>query len=188
MFKKLCSVVLLLIILSASILSNAALPEKVTGSSDLLDDDYIYSADTQPSNKILVTITRPNRYESTFKRSYVLCGVSEESKIDDIVVKLLIYDKETKGYIDFTDTEGESSWELGKYGVLIKEIDLPQDGLNKLRIVAYHSAELKKLKASERNKNIQISDFSITVLKEDIKDKIKNGISKITDFFKGIFK
>jgi hypothetical protein len=157
--------------------------------ADVLDDDVIYSVDTKPTAKqFLVTITRPEKEESKSKKSYVICGVSEEKEPENIVVKLLIYDKETKSYIDFPDVEGNTSWDLGKYGILIKEIEFPEDGINKIRIVAYKKGSGKVETTLTRGENLQISDYTLNVMKEDITEKIKNGIIKITDFFKGIFK
>jgi hypothetical protein len=157
--------------------------------TDALNDDVIYSVDTKPTAKqFLVTITRPEKDESKSKKSYVICGVSEEKEPENIVVKLLIYDKETKSYIDFPDVEGNTSWDLGKYGILIKEIEFPEDGVNKIRIIAYKKGSGKVQTTLARGENLQISDYTLNVMKEDITEKIKNGIIKITDFFKGIFK
>ncbi|HEY9063038.1 MAG TPA: hypothetical protein VIO64_21465 [Pseudobacteroides sp.] len=186
MLKKFCSF-LTIFIVSALMLSTVSFSYQKNGAN-ILDNDFIYSMDTKPTAKqFLVTITRPEKDESKCKRSYVICGVSEEKEPEDIVVKLLIYDKETKSYIDFPDVEGNTSWDLGKYGILIKEIEFPQDGINKIRIVAYKKSP-GKVQKPLIGENLQISDYTLNVMKEDLTEKIKNGIIKITDFFKGIFK
>ncbi len=177
MIKKFCSAVLIMIFVFVPILSSYAASEKI-------DSDLIYSAGTKSTKQFLVTITRPDGNESTFKKSYVICGVSEDEKAEDIGIKLLIYDEQSDSYVDYKNTDGASSWELGKYGIFIKEILLPDEGENKIRIVAYRKSQSDNLVLG---KNLQVNNFTITVLNEDIKEKIKNGIQKITDILKGIF-
>lgn len=176
MFKRLCSGVLILIFIFMSVVASF-------GASDKSDRKLIYDADTKPTKPFLVTITRPDGNESTFKKSYVLCGVSEEEKAEDIVIKLLIYDKESEKYIEFKNADDESSWNLGKYGIFIKEILLPE-GENKIRIAAYNKSDADNLVLG---KTLQLNNFTITVLNEDIKVKLMNGFQKITNFLKDIF-
>lgn len=169
MFKKFCSflsfIVIVSLMASAAIAAPDAFYDKSTSSSD---------------SQFLVKITRPDGNESTFKTSYVICGVTDQ---EDVSVELLI-EKDGR-YEEFATTDGYSSWDIGSSGVFMKEVMLPNKGANKIRIVAYKKAEYESLAAG---KNLQISNFTITVLEEGIKDKIKNGFLRVSDMLKGIFK
>jgi len=187
MYKKLCSFLTILIV-STLMLSTVSFSYKMDGSGDVVDDEIIYRKDTKPTAKqFLVTITAPEKEKVESEKSYVICGVSKDKDPDSIVVRLLRYDEETGTYIDFPDSEGDTRWELGRFGVLIKEIEFPKDGINKIRIVAYKKST-SKVKTLVRGENLQITDYTVIVKKDDITEKIKSGIQKITDFFKGIFK
>lgn len=176
MMKKLCPAIVIMLFMFASAVTVFA--------ADKLDNEQIYDKDTKPTKEFLVDVTRPSGNESTFKKSYVICGVSDEEKIEDIQIILLIYDEKSKSYIGFENTDGESTWGLGKYGFFIKEVQLPEEGVNKIRIVAYKGSQEKNLVIG---KNLQISDFNITVLSEDVKERLKNGIQKLADLVKNVF-
>ncbi|KNY29635.1 hypothetical protein [Pseudobacteroides cellulosolvens] len=186
MYKRICSF-LTIFIVSVLMLSTVSFSYQMDGSDDVIDDEIIYSKDTKPTAKqFLVTITTPEKEKVEGEKSYVICGVSKDKEPESIVVRLLRYDEETNTYIDFPDSEGDTKWELGRFGVLIKEIEFPKDGVNKIRIAAYKKSSGKFHLI--RGENLQITDYSVSVKKDDITEKIKNGIIKITDFFKGIFK
>jgi uncharacterized protein YxeA len=176
MMKKLCPIIILILFVFVSAVTVYA--------ADKLDNEQVYDKDTKSTKQFLVTVTRPSGNESTFKKSYVICGVSEEEKIEDIQIKLLIYDEKSESYVDYKNTDGESTWGLGKYGFFIKEVLLPSEGVNKIRIVAYKESQEKNLIIG---KNMQISNFNITVLNEDIKERLKNGIQKLADLVKNVF-
>lgn len=144
-------------------------------------NDIIYDKKTKSTDEFLVTITRPEGDESTFKTSYVICGNTENK---DIMVEILILN-EKGDYEAFENTDGESSWDIGESGVFMKEVVLPNLDANQIRIAAYKKAEIDNAKLNE---NLQIRDFTITVLKEEVKDKIKNGFVSVTDILKDIFK
>lgn len=181
--KKICLVLLLITFISMSVLPAFADPDKI-------DDELIYSSETKTTKNLFVKITRPDGDESTFKKSYVLCGVSlKDEAFSDLVVKLLVYDEESDSYKEYENADKEKSWGLGKYGIFIKEMALPnvEDGnnINKIRLVIYNNSEKEKLALG---KNLQVNNFTITVLEEGIKEKITNGISKISQLLKGLFK
>lgn len=157
----------------------------VFAGTDTLDNDLIYSADTKSTKEFLVNITRPDGDESTFKKSYVLCGVSlDEENFKDLVVKLLVYNEDSKTYKEYENVDKKTTWDLGKYGLFIKEMILPNKDENKIRLVIYKDSEKENLVLGD---NLQINNFTIKILDEDIKEKIKNGISKISDLLKDFF-
>jgi hypothetical protein len=73
---------------------------------------------------------------------------------------------------------------MGDCGIFIKEVVLPRNGLNRIRIAAYRSSESDKL---ELGKNLQVNDFTITVLNQGIKDMIKNGLFRVSDMLNNMF-
>ncbi len=171
MFKKISLVVLAcMMLLSFCITSYAASVPAV-----------IYDSTAQSKSEFLVTITRPEGDESTFKKSYVICGNTE---VKDIRVEIAIQNKDGK-YIPFPNTDGEAGWDVGESGIFMKEVQLPDLGANKVRIAAYKKSEVSSL---ELDKNLQINDYTITVLKESVKETIKNGIVSVTDLVKEFFK
>ncbi len=179
MMKKICLVLLLITFISMSVLPAFA-------DTDKFDDELIYSSETKTTKNLFVKITRPDGDESTFKKTYVLCGVSlKDEAFSDLVVKLLVYDEESDSYKEYKNADGEDTWGLGKYGIFIKEMALPNKVENKIRLVIYNDSEKEKLVLG---KNLQVNNFTITILDEGIKEKITNGISKISQLLKGIFK
>ena len=149
-------------------------------------DEIMESADVAATEQFLVTITRPVGDETTFKKTFVICGVTEES---DVRVALAVKDEESGKYSYLKNTEGNSSWDIGSIGIFTKEINLAE-GTNSIKIAAYKKGESGELKPGE---NLQISYYTITVLKESIRQKIENGLRMLTDkiitdkIFEGIF-
>ena len=131
---------------------------------------YVYDRNTTPTEQYYVTITRPDGNENTFKKTYLICGKTDR---DDISIKVLIFNKDRGRYEDFRNIDGDAGWEIGSSGIFMKEFQL-SPGANRLRIVAYKTASDEK---------VQISDYTITVLEESIKDKIINSAWRITRFF-----
>jgi hypothetical protein len=146
------------------------------------DDTIIKSRDTKDTSEFMVTITRPEGDESTFKQSYVICG---NSSMENIRVRLLIYNELTRTYEDFENTEGKSSWDIGISGIFMKEVILPKEDANKIRIVAYNKN--KDLKDCVLSKDLQVNTFTITVIDSGIKDSIKGGYFRITDVLNNLF-
>ncbi|MCX7843346.1 MAG: hypothetical protein N2489_09795 [Clostridia bacterium] len=141
----------------------------------------IYDKDIKSTDEFLVKITRPEGDETTFKRSYVICG---NTTLSGIRVELAIED--SKGtFVPFYNTDDESGWDVGQSGIFMKEVVLPETGANRIRIAAFQKANSKNLVAGE---NLQIKDYTITVLEQSFKDRIKNGVLNVTEALKTIFK
>lgn len=144
-------------------------------------DDVVSNKWTKSTSQFIVIITRPDDNESTFRKSYIICG---NTRKENIRVKLLILNKNTGTYELFNNSNGENSWDIGASGVFMKEIDLPYEGSNTIRIVAYDKYASKSLVAG---KNLQISDFTITLLNNNIKNNIKNRFVRFTDMLYKMF-
>ena len=170
MFKKIALLLIFIAIISVYCIPSFAL------SSSVFNDP-----NTPSTKQFLVTITRPEGDESTFKTSYVICG---NTNVEGIKVELYIYNKNTDSFEPFMNTDGVNSWDIGSSGIFMKEVVLPEKGINKIRIVAYKKGETDRL---ELNNNLQINDFNITVLDEGIKNMIENGMLRINDLLKGFF-
>jgi hypothetical protein len=139
---------------------------------DIIADKYIES-----TGQFLVTITRPEGDESTFNKSYIICGVSSNI---DVEVVLSVYNESSGKYEEYKTTEGVSRWKAGK--LFTKEVIL-NEGANKIKLVAYNPAETDNLSVGD---NVQVNKFTISVLKESLKDKIINGVVKITDIIENM--
>jgi len=136
--------------------------------------DIIYQDDVDSTDEFLVKITRPEGDESTFKKSYVICGNTD---IKGIRVELAILEDDGK-WKSFENTDGDSSWRIGNSGIFMKEVRLPELGANKIRIAAYKSDEKDRLVLNE---NLQLQEYTITVLEKSFKDKIKSGFISVTE-------
>jgi len=138
---------------------------KTQASSTKLED--ILTEVTNETKQFLVTITRPEYdTDSTYKSSYVISGVSASTDTD-ITVVLQVYDKESESYVPMQNSDGESSWEIGSFGVFSKELQLTE-GENKIRILAYKTSQ-----NDWKLKDIQANKFTVTLLKSGIKDIFK---------------
>ncbi len=196
MMKRLCSILLISIMLVASGISVFGYHAKTVVTSDTIDDEVIYDASTKPTDQFLVKITRPAAEECILKKSLGICGVTNEDKPGDIGVMLLMYDIKKDEYVDFVNTDRQSNWGLGKFGIFIKEIKFPVDEKEiekyknkndeyKIRLVAFKKSEVDSLKL---NDNLQVSDFTITVLDEGFSDKLINGINKLKSIVEKMLK
>lgn len=165
MLKKAVALVgAVVVALSLTITSFAASPR-----------DSIYDKNTRQTEDSLVNVTRPeDDVEYTFKKSYVVCG---NTNLQNITVELLVLDPTQGEYVHLRNADNSSilKWDIGVSGIFMKEVDLPYKGPNKLRLVAY---------SRDNPDNMQITDFSIVVGEKGIKDKIKDGIYEIAEFFK----
>ncbi|MEN2776315.1 hypothetical protein [Acetivibrio clariflavus] len=180
MYKKIFYIfTLVLLITSFSITSFA---EGLEDQKLLNKYTILADKNTSDTEQFLVTITRPEGDESTFKKSYVICGNTVK---DDIRVMLLIYDKDEKKYIPFANTDGDYMWDIGASGIFMKEVILPNKGANDVRIIAFKKNETEKLVPKT---NLQINSFTVSVLDNGIKEAIKTGFLKITDMLNGLFK
>lgn len=134
--------------------------------------DILKSKDVKTTDEFLVNIIRPEGDETTSKKSYVICG-NALNNAEDIRVHIFIENSDGE-LVEFKNTDGESSWDIGASGIFMKEVVFPGEGINSIRIAAYKKSELSKLKAGE---NLQINDFKITVLPEGFWSSIRNGIN-----------
>ncbi|MCX7749865.1 MAG: hypothetical protein N2645_23695 [Clostridia bacterium] len=132
---------------------------------------------TESTDQFLVTITRPEGDESTFKKSYVLCGVTE---LENIRVHVLLYDDVKDEYVPYMDFGNDGVWDIGISGIFMKEIDLTK-GANKIRIAAYKKSNANNLKLKQ---TLQVNNFTVTLLDEDGKDAFKSSILNIKKYFK----
>lgn len=182
MYKKIIYFLIVCLVLSVS-MPVFANPEEE--SQDFLDKEIlgvVTNKDAEETEQFLVTITRPDGDEITHRKSYVICGVANEDKIpENLVVVLSVYNEETEEYELLENIDGESSWDVGSFGMFTKEVML-EEGANKIKIVVYDKSA-DKWQAGE---NLQINTFTVTVLKEGIRQKIVSGTLKISEFFQGI--
>lgn len=147
MFKKLCSL-LIFIVLIASL--------SLTG----------YAAEG------IIKITRPDGDETTFKQSYVISG---NTAYEGVTVAFQVYDSASGQYVSLQTVDGDESFRIGDSGFFMKEVRL-KNGANKIRVYAY------------AGDNTQVNEFTITVLEESLKDKIKGGLLNFADIFKNLNK
>ena len=178
MMKKTLSIILAvalaLMISSAAFAANPSTDDQPKG---ITLGEAVTGVGVDGTSQFLVTITRPDGDETTFKKSYVICGVTDN---EGIRVALAVYDESEGSYVYMKNTDGESIWDAGM--LFTKEVSL-KEGKNKIKIVAYKpNAEGRY----QLGTDMQVNYFTITVLKESIKDKIINNIIKITDIFKDL--
>ena len=122
----------------------------------------------------LVKITRPEgSEESTFKKTYLICGNTDK---EGVTVELSVYDDSLGYYVPYFNTEGESSWVIGSSGMFMKEVEL-KSGANLIKIFAYRNSDPQ---------DQQTETFTITLLKENLKDKIVNGVLKFSDVLNNV--
>ena len=179
MYKKIIYIFMVVLLIASFSVTSFA--EGVENQKLLKKYTILETKETSDTSQFLVTITRPEGDESTFKKSYVVCGNSEN---EEISVMLLIYDNAAKKYVPFEDKEGNYMWNIGSSGIFMKEVILPAKGANDIRIVAYKKKEADKLVSKS---NLQINSFKVTVLDSGIKEAVKSGFLKITDMINGLF-
>lgn len=121
----------------------------------------------------VINITRPEGDEVTYNQTYMICGNTDKS---DVTVEVTVYDSNSDSYVPLYTTDGEYGWSIGDSGMFMKEVTLPYFDANKMKIVSYSRS------ASDKQ---QVDKFTITVLKEGIKQKIVNGVIKIKGIFGG---
>jgi hypothetical protein len=181
MFRKLLSILIVFAVIGCLGITAAA-----DGEDAAVDADeealvrIIADAGVKETDQFLVTITRPDGDETTFKKAYVIAGTTAESGIE---VVLAMYNPETGNYEEFKNTDGDSRWEIGSFGLFSKQVRL-NEGANKLKIMAYKKSEKGSL---ERGTNLQVNYFTVTALNESIKNKIVNSVIEFSKIFEGIF-
>lgn len=148
------------------------------------EDNVLINKETKDTSEFMITITRPEGDESTFKSSYVICG---NSSFENIRVRLYILDKKTDEYKEFKNNETESYWDIGVSGIFMKEVILPEEGANTVRIVAYNKNNEDNKENLTLDEDLQVNSYTITVLDKEIKDSIKKGFFRITDMLNKLF-
>jgi hypothetical protein len=199
MFKKLVGVLLIIFILSMCGLNAFADPTNETTPTDVgkqdttVDDsdkdvpkvtvdDILNEALQQESGngKKIVSISKPeDDKDSTYKKTYVISGVTD---YDDVKIVLTKYDSDEKKYVPLKDEDGKYKWDVGSFGAFAREITLTK-GANKIRLLAYHIQKEDELKLDD----VQIKDLTITLLNETIKDKVINTFVTIKEQIKNAF-
>lgn len=147
--------------------------------SDILSDGNAINTDS-----LYVVITRPeNDTDSTYEKSYVISGVAKVN----VRVCLAKYNEETREYKPFKNKDGKSVWDVAEGKAFSKEILLDK-GANKIKIVAYSTADISTLKQGD----LQVNSFTISMLEKSvstvIKDTINNVTNGITESFKNLIK
>lgn len=146
----------------------------------------------------------------------VISATEEIEEIEEIVIVILArYNEKTGEYEECKNTEGESRWCIGSFGLFTKVVDLLK-GVNKLKIIVFkrpkgeygdflnpeteqvepttenfESIEKSDTKAEidilEAGKNLQITYFTINALNEAEKDELLNKPAKIGNMFIDLF-
>lgn len=146
----------------------------VMSDKDAINTDFLY-----------ITVTRPDSAtDSTYEKSYVISGIAKKS---DVRVYLGKYNENTKKYEAFKNKDGKSYWDVAEGKAFSKEI-LLEKGANKIKIVAYNTADTSKLKQED----FQVNSFTISLLERSVTTVIKNTIdstlNNITDGIKSLIK
>lgn len=121
----------------------------------------------------VINITRPEGDEVTYNQTYMICGNTDKS---DVTVEVTVYDPSTDSYKPLYTSDNEYAWSIGESGMFMKEVTLPYYDANRMKIVSYSRS------AADTQ---QVDKFTITVLRDGIKEKIVNGIYKIKGIFGG---
>lgn len=164
MYKKMTLTILITIALSV-----------LSSPSFAANRDILYDSSTPSTSQFMVTITRPEGDESTFKKDYVICANTDQ---DDVVISVLKYNKQMGVYRPINGSDANSTWEIGRTGIFVKQIELPKVGTHPLRVVAYKKNEISRL---ELHTNLQVNNYTVTLLDRGIKDVIKSGFFRLSD-------
>ncbi|HHV99405.1 MAG TPA: hypothetical protein GXX36_07505 [Clostridiaceae bacterium] len=183
MTRKLCAVLVVILMFAAFSVSAFAGPvansqyrhKTVNGKSGMNLDELIMSRDVGETEQFIATITKPTGDETIFVKSYVVCGFTD---YQDICIAVAVYDGSKDQYVYVSNN---SVWDVS--GLFSNEIPLHL-GANRLKIVAFPKSEINNLKPGV---NAQVTYFTVTVLKQSIKDRIIQGVLKVKDSVTGIF-
>jgi hypothetical protein len=111
----------------------------------------------------LINITKPKKYEIILGRKYVLCGITNYKNLR---MRLMIYNEKDEKYVK------KDEFHIETPGIVLKQVDLPKYGINKIKIVTYYD---------NNNKEKQIENFVITTLDKNMKNILKSGSRSILD-------
>jgi len=172
MMKRLFTILLAIVMIAL-----CALPVSAFQEHEALPDVF-YDKSIGSTDQFLVKITRPEGDETTIYKTYLICGNAKE---DGITIQLLVENNDGtfEKYV-MNDGSGRSSWEVNAYSYFQKEVVL-KEGPNRIRVVAYKTNEKYDL---QPGKNLQINDFTVTLLNQSIKDYVNKGIKMIGDLLK----
>lgn len=165
-------------ILSASSAKKLALENELAEASKKLQG-IMASKDTASTEQFLITITNPVGDKADFEKTVMFIGYSNKA---DLSVSILVYDEQAEKYVECKDIDDLSSWDMPVRSTFRREVQL-KEGTNKIRIVSYVKSDIKELKAGT---NLQVNNFSITVLKENSKGNRNRGFINYIDVVKGI--
>lgn len=121
-----------------------------------------------------VTVGRPYGDETVFKTSYMISGNANE---EGVAVSLYIYDASLEDYVPLKTVDGETEFVVGASGFFMREVVLNQ-GENQIMINSFYEYD---------RENIQSDKFTITVLKESMRDRIKGGFMKLNEMLRNAF-
>lgn len=143
----------------------------------------VIDSESEETEEIFVDITRPDDVNtlSLTKSTYVITGVVKSKDYTDVTVVLQVYDEDTGDYIPLENTDGESRWEIGSFGMFSKEIKL-KEGPNQIRLLIYRSSQFDNLTAED----VQIDKFTITLLKSGVKEIFNKAVEITKEILKKI--
>lgn len=131
-------------------------------------ESVLFNRNLSNTGEFLVNITRPEGDESTFKKSYVICGNTGLSGM-----RVEIFIEKSGGWERFKTTDGETGWNVGE-SVFMKEVVLPDTGANRIRIAAFKNSDARNNNL-ELGQNLQSNDYNITVLDSKARNRINSG-------------
>ena len=155
--KLVCILIILIVSLFTATISFANPPDGIIGDAAYIEEDVkedgenenekidpleeflqeiIKSIDMEETEQFLVTLTKPKPI--VFEKMNI-CGFLINGSIgtgEVITVILARYNDETGLYEEFKNTEGESRWNIGIFGLFTKEVKLPE-GINRLKLIIY---------------------------------------------------
>lgn len=149
------------------------------GEIDPLEEllqEIISNKDMKETEQFLVTLTKPASNENVvFKKLNIICGFTKSESVmaeEVITVILARYNEETGLYEEFKNTEGESRWNIGVFGLFTKEVEL-LEGINKLKIIVFKvPAKLVNLVNIDENGEAN-SEAEVGIEDKIIEDKIQ---------------
>lgn len=189
MLKKVCTFIIAAFVLLSFNISAFAAPivgeskDNISSTSStkklVLENEIITSKDTESTDQFLITITNPVGDKADFEKSVMFIGYSNKA---DLSVCILVYDEQAEKYVECKDIDDLSFWDMPVRSTFKREIQL-KEGTNKIRVVSFVKSGIKDLKAGT---NLQVNNFSITVLKENLREIRNRGFLNYIDLVNGI--
>jgi hypothetical protein len=176
MIRKISFLLILSLLLSVVIL-----PSLQVAASTLKNDTFKYDlfkrAKVTNTKQFLLNINRPDGSESVNDSDYV---ISADTDAKDVIVQIGIYNDAKKQFVPFVDENDDNQWEIGKSGLFMKEIKLKEtkNGVNRIRVYAYKKGAEKNFKLGY---NLQINEFKITLLNDEVQNIISDESKRIND-------